>query len=115
MYLFSEDANTIENLTKHELTIQRLTSSTEVHVNTNMEGDGTFVIESTANHLCSFGIAIKTASDLKDSSEINRKKLVKLENALERLLDRTAPEGYRKNVSEINQRKDAEKVIFHNQ
>lgn len=96
------------------MNIQKLTLTSEIHINVNLEGNSNFVIESTANHLCSFGITINAPSQLQDTSEINQKKLVKLEKSLERMLQRTTPDGYKRNVSEIIQKKDSKKVISIN-
>lgn len=110
VYFFSNNEKTIESLQNHKMNIQKLTLTQDVHVNSDPEDGRSFVVESTAKHLCSFGISISAPLD-RAVTEINQKKVEKLESLLQLLLTRSAPEGYKRNVSDDVQRRDAEKVL----
>lgn len=109
VYLFTEDQKSIETIEKYRSNIEKLTLSSKIYINEYPSEGKRFVVESTANHLCSFGI-IANAPLETNILEVNQKKLDKLEKSLERLLARVAPEGYRRNVSQDAQQKHAEKV-----
>lgn len=69
------------------------------------------MIKSTAGFECSFGIAVNHLFESKkDGSELNTKKLDKLENDLEKLLKTVSNEGYLKSASPKVQTKHSERV-----
>ncbi len=71
-----------------------------------------FVIKSTAGHGCSFGIETNHLFESKKGGEsnLNVKKLDKLENELEKLMRTVSNEGYLKSASPKVQAKHSEKV-----
>lgn len=109
VYLFSEDKKSIETILKYRNNIQKLTLSSNIFINERPSDGNKFVAESTANHLCSFGITTNVPLE-SNISDGNKKKLEKLEKSLEQLLVKVAPEGYRRKVSQDVQQKHTEKV-----
>lgn len=70
-----------------------------------------FAIKSTAGSECSFGIETNHLFEAKKGvSELNVKKLDKLEHELEKLLKRVSNEGYVKSASAKVQAKHSERV-----
>lgn len=70
-----------------------------------------FVIKSTAGYECSFGIETNHLYEADNgTSELNTKKLKKLESELEKLLKRTSNKGYSESTPPEVQAKINEKV-----
>lgn len=70
-----------------------------------------FVIKSTAGFGCSFGIETNHLFEARNGeSELNVKKMEKLENDLEKLLKTVSNEGYKKSASPKIQAKHSDKV-----
>lgn len=70
-----------------------------------------FVIKSTAGFECSFGIETNHLYESKKGeSDLNTKKLDKLQNELEKLLNRVSNDGYLRSASPKVQAKHSERV-----
>ncbi|KAM7357952.1 valyl-tRNA synthetase, mitochondrial isoform 2-T2 [Cochliomyia hominivorax] len=116
--LFAHKEEALKLLQKHELEIQALTLVRGIKLemlNESSEDRKDLKIFSTAGHLCSFGISTNDLykPEVKKSevmSNINEKKLKKLEAELKRYQMRIQNKGFRKLASLKVQEKHAQKI-----
>ena len=113
VHILSKTSDYQEILRKHKDTINCLALCTNVHLVGSAEFEATnFLAKSTAGHLCSFGISsIEDSSNkTKMSNTINEKKLLKLQEDLDKMMKIVENAGYKKSASPKIQQKHLEKV-----
>lgn len=113
MHLFTHNESLHERLsqfTAHIVTLG-IVKDVKLHDSSKIEELEKFAIKSTAGFECSFGIETNNLFESKaGASELNAKKLDKLENELEKLLKTVSNEGYLKSASPKVQAKHSERV-----
>lgn len=100
----------LSQFTSHIATLG-IVKDVKLHDSSKIEELEKFVIKSTAGFECSFGIETNHLFESSTVvSELNTKKLEKLENDLEKLMKRVSNEGYQKSASPKVQAKHGERV-----
>ncbi|XP_055913811.1 valine--tRNA ligase [Eupeodes corollae] len=116
VHLFAQNKEAFNTLSKYLIEVKALTLSNEVFLEEISKpiSKNEYKLFSTAGHLCSFGISTNSNFQLPSSQisgkDLNNLKLDKLQKELQRYLDRTSNEGFRKSASEAVQKKNFEKI-----
>lgn len=112
VHIVAKSSDYLETLENYKDIIKCLTVSTNVHLVDHNEFEATnFLAKSTAGHFCSFGISSQDASlQIKKSSSLNEKKLLKLQEDLEKMKKVVENDGYKKSASPQIQQKHLKKV-----
>ncbi|XP_055840606.1 valine--tRNA ligase [Episyrphus balteatus] len=116
VHLFAQNKEAINILNKYLLEMKALTLCNEVILETtsNPISKEDYSLFSTAGHLCSFGISTNSEFKLpqsgKSGKDLNNLKLERLQKELEKYLERTSNEGFRKSASEAVQKRNFEKI-----
>lgn len=100
----------ISEFATHIVTLGNI-KDVKLHDSSKVDELDKFMVKSTAGSECSFGIETNHLFEgRKGESDLNAKKLDKLEKELEKLLKTTSNEGYIKSASPKVQAKHSERV-----